>query len=119
MTKKILIIEDNKYNLEIAQMALTVAGFDVISAMDGKTGLKKVEEEPDLILLDLSLPRISGEEVVKNIRKNEETNDLPVIALTAHAMDGDREKTLEFGCNAYLAKPCKPADIVAKVKNFI
>ncbi|MGM0442367.1 MAG: response regulator [Elusimicrobiota bacterium] len=119
MDKKILIIEDNKYNLEIAEVALSGAGFKIITASDGKEGLSKIDKNLDLILLDLSLPKISGEEIVKKVREDDSLKDLPVIALTAHAMDGDRERALQFGCSSYLSKPCKPPDLVAEVNKFI
>ncbi|MDA3792435.1 MAG: response regulator [Elusimicrobia bacterium] len=116
---KILIIEDNEFNMEIARTVLEKEGYDTIAAVDGKEGLEKVKESPDIILLDLSLPKISGEDVVRAVRKDKDHKDIPVIALTAHAMEGDREKALEAGCSSYLSKPCLPKDIVAEVKKYI
>lgn len=116
---KILIIEDNPFNMEISRTVLEEAGYDIIEAADGQEGLEKVSEEPDLVLLDLSLPKLSGEEVVKAIRKNEKHSDIPVIALTAHAMDGDRQRALDAGCSSYIAKPCLPKDIVREVKKYL
>ena len=116
--RKILIIEDNSYNREIAELTLKNAGFEVISAVDGEDGLKKLESMPDLVLLDLSLPKISGWEIIKKMREEDRYCELPVIALTAHAMVGDREKALRMGCSAYLSKPCLPEDIVKEVKSF-
>jgi two-component system cell cycle response regulator DivK len=116
---KILIIEDNPFNMEISRTVLQEAGYDIIEASDGQTGLEKVSQEPDLVLLDLSLPKLSGEEVVKAIRRDEKYSHIPVIALTAHAMDGDRRKALEAGCSSYLAKPCLPKDIVREVKKYL
>lgn len=117
--KKILIIEDNPYNREITELILIKEGYDTIVATDGEEALIKIEESPDLILLDLSLPKISGWEIIKKLRSNEKYNDLPVIALTAHAMVGDREKALQMGCSAYVSKPCLPADIVKEIKTFL
>lgn len=116
--KRILLIEDNPFNREIAELALKRAGFEVIMAIDGKEGLEKLEKKPDLVLLDLSLPRISGWDVIRKIREDMRYNNLPVIALTAHAMMGDREKILQMGCSSYLSKPCLPEDIVKEVKSF-
>lgn len=118
-SKKVLIIEDNPLNREIAEIALKKEGYEVILAVDGEDGLEKLCENPDLVLLDLSLPKISGWDIIKKIREDERYRTLPVIALTAHAMVGDKEKAIEMGCNAYLSKPCLPKDIVGKVKSFI
>lgn len=119
MKKTVLIIEDNPYNSEIAQVALEKAGYNIILAKDGEEGIRMLDEDPDLVLLDLSLPKISGWDVVKKIREYEKYKDLPVIALTAHAMIGDREKALKTGCNSYLSKPCLPKDIVKEVRSFL
>ncbi len=117
--KKILIIEDNPFNREIAELTLKKAGFEVILAYNGEEGLEKLTEAPDLVLLDLSLPKVSGWEVIKRMRQDEKFRNLPVIALTSHAMVGDREKILEMGCSSYLSRPCMPEDIVKEVKNFL
>ncbi len=119
LKKKILIIEDNPYNREITELTLKNAGFEVITAADGEEGLKKLYEKPDLVLLDLSLPKISGWDIIKRIREKEEFKGLPVIALTAHAMVGDREKVIAMGCSSYISKPCMPEDIVREVKSFL
>lgn len=116
--KRILLIEDNSFNREIVELALKKAGFEVILAVDGEDGLKKLEKNPDLVLLDLSLPKISGWDIIKKMREDTRYSDLPVIALTAHAMVGDREKVLKMGCSSYLSKPCLPEDMVKEVKSF-
>lgn len=115
--KKILLIEDNPFNLEIAEVSLKKAGYNIITAVDGEEGLKKLKLKPDLILLDLSLGKVSGWDIIKKIREDEDP--LPVIALTAHAMEGDREKALKMGFSSYISKPCLPRDIVEEVKKFI
>ncbi|MBN1385121.1 MAG: response regulator [Elusimicrobia bacterium] len=117
--KKILVIEDNPLNREIVEVTLKKEGYNLVLAVDGEDGLQKLEESPDLVLLDLSLPKISGWDIIKKIRKDKKYKNLPVIALTAHAMVGDREKAIKMGCNAYLPKPCLPKNIIEKVKNFI
>ncbi|MBN2407770.1 MAG: response regulator [Elusimicrobia bacterium] len=120
MNKKILLIEDNPFNREIAEISLRKAGYDIMMAENGEEGMQKLEkDEPDLVLLDLALPKISGWDIVKMLRQNPRYRDLPVIALTAHAMVGDKEKALEVGCSSYLSKPCLPEDIVKEVKKFI
>jgi len=117
MGKYILLIEDNPDNREIVETSLKKEGFKVFSAKDGEEGLKMLEKNPSLVLLDMSLPKISGWDLIKKIR--EENRVLPVIALTAHAMAGDRERILQSGCNDYLSKPCLPKDIVKKVRKWL
>ncbi|HLD30462.1 MAG TPA: response regulator [bacterium] len=117
--KKVLLIEDNPDNREIVSTALRKEGYHVTAAPDGETALKKVKDIPDLILLDLSLPKMSGWEVVRLLKENEDYRHIPVIALTAHAMVGDREKALASGCNDYLAKPCLPRAILEKTRKWI
>ncbi len=118
--KTILIIEDNPYNREIAVTVLEKEGYVTITAETGKEGLEKLREvSPDLVLLDLALPEMSGWEVVKEIRGDEKFALLPVIALTAHAMSGDRKRAIQSGCSSYLSKPCRPGDISNEVKKFI
>lgn len=117
--KKILLIEDNPYNREITETTLKKAGYMVISAEDGIEGIKKLSLEPELVLLDLSLPKISGWDVIKKIREDEQYIHLPVIALTAHAMVGDRERALNMGCSSYLSKPCLPKDIVKEIEKYL
>lgn len=117
--KKILLIEDNPDNPEIVATTLKKSGYGVIASSSGEEALKKISQKPALVFLDLSLPRMSGWEVIRLIRAQEAYKDLPVIALTAHAMVGDREKVLASGCSDYLAKPCLPKDIIQKTKKWI
>ncbi|MFC2048685.1 response regulator [Elusimicrobiota bacterium] len=117
--KKILVIEDNPFNREIAETALKSAGYDVVTASDGEEGLSKLQADISLILLDLSLPKLSGWDVIKKIREDNNYINLPVIALTAHAMVGDRERAIEKGCSSYLPKPCLPKEIIKEIKKFI
>jgi len=102
---KILIIEDNEDNMDLINSYLEDE-FELINAYDGRSGLQKANDlNPDLILLDISLPLMDGNEVLKHIRKNEKIKNIPVIALTAHAMKGDREKYLQIGFDEYISKP--------------
>ncbi|RLD17227.1 MAG: response regulator [Caldiserica bacterium] len=120
MKKTVLLIEDNPDNREIVETVLRKNSYKVISACDGEEALKRLKKgNYDLVLLDLSLPKISGWDLIKMIREDERIKDLPVIALTAHAMQGDKEKAIEAGCNDYISKPCKPYEIVEKVKRWI
>lgn len=116
----ILLIEDNELNREIASVSLKKAGYAVLETDNGKSGLEVLEtREIDLLLLDLSLPDISGWDIISRIRKDEARAALPVIVLTAHAMVGDRERAIRLGCSAYLTKPCLPDKIVKEVKSFL
>ena len=92
----------------------------MLEAFDGETGLQVAFDHiPDLILLDLSLPKMDGFKVVSQLRQHEVTKNIPVIALTAHAMKGDREQILEAGCNDYISKPIEPEELVACVGRWL
>ena len=103
---KILYVEDNDDNIYVLKNRLTRAGFTVLIALNGEAGVAMaVAEKPDLILMDLSLPVLDGWEATRRLKAATETRDIPVIALTAHAMAGDREKALEAGCEDFDTKP--------------
>jgi len=115
--KKILMVEDNSDNMDVLEAYLEDE-FELIEATDGKMGLDMaIKEKPDLILLDISLPEMDGTEVIVKIRQNQEIMNTPVIALTAYAMLGDREKFLEFGFNEYMSKPIVNEDLLTKMIN--
>jgi len=102
---KILVVEDNADNLAVLE-AFLEDDYDLINADDGQKGLDMaISEKPDLILLDISLPEMDGTEVLANIRKIDDIKDTPTIALTAHAMLGDKEKYLDLGFDSYVSKP--------------
>ena len=103
---KILYVEDNDDNIYVLKNRLTRAGYTVLIAMNGEDGVTMaLSEKPDLILMDLSLPVLDGWEATRRLKAAEETRAIPVIALTAHAMSGDREKALEAGCEDFDTKP--------------
>ena len=117
--KKVLIVEDNQDNMDVLE-AFLEDDYKLIEATDGKMGLgMAIEEKPDLILLDISLPEMDGTQVITEIRKNQEINNTPVIALTAHAMLGDREKFLASGFNEYMSKPIVDEDILIEMMNSL
>jgi len=117
MSKKILIVEDNLDNISVLE-AFLEDDFELIEANDGETGLlMAIEHEPDLILLDISLPKMDGTEVITKIREHEKINNIPAIALTAHAMIGDREKFIAFGFNDYMSKPIVDDEVLIKMMN--
>lgn len=103
---RILLAEDNVDNREMLTRRLERKGFDVICAVDGKEAVEKTAEaKPDLILMDISMPVMSGIEATQAIRAGSDHKGVPIIALTAHAMDSDRERCLKAGCNDYATKP--------------
>ncbi|MBW2245076.1 MAG: response regulator [Deltaproteobacteria bacterium] len=103
---KILLVEDQEMNRDMLSRRLKKRGYEVSIAVDGAEGLEKARSEaPDLILMDMSLPVIDGWEATRQLKADEATRSIPVVALTAHAMSTDREKALEAGCDAYETKP--------------
>ncbi|MEM7600027.1 MAG: response regulator [Verrucomicrobiota bacterium] len=118
--KRILIVEDNPDNLDMLTRRLERKDFEVVSATDGKSGLEMAQtKSPDLILLDIDLPEMDGWEVSRFLKKDERTREIPVIALTAFALEGDREKALEVGCDGYASKPIGFRDLLEKMATFL
>jgi two-component system cell cycle response regulator DivK len=113
---RILLVEDNDMNRDMLSRRLVRNGYEVLLAMDGQQGIDMaLSERPDLILMDMSLPVIDGWEATRRIKLNDATRQIPVIALTAHAMAGDREKTMEAGCDDYDTKPVEISRLVRKI----
>lgn len=117
---KVLVVEDNQDSRELVVKVLTSRGYTVVEAVDGEDALKKAQEErPSLVLMDISLPKLNGYEVTRRLKAMEELRDVPVIALTAHAMKGDREKALEAGCRGYISKPINIRELPEQVRRFL
>ncbi len=117
---KILLIEDNELNRDMLARRLVRRGFEVINSTNGADGVEQAQkEQPDLILMDISLPVLDGLEATRQIRRNRYTLNIPIIALTAHAMAGDREKCLEAGCDDYATKPVEFAQLLTKIRNLL
>ncbi len=117
--KTILYIEDNFHNRRIVRKILQSQGYSLIEAEDGISGLAMVQElEPPLVLLDIGLPGMDGLEVVGRIKADERLREIPVIALTASAMRGDRERFLAAGCDDYLSKPIQAMELINMVKAY-
>ena len=113
---KILLVEDNEMNRDMLSRRLMRKGFDVSLAVDGAEGVAKARgERPDLILLDMSLPVLDGWEAARQLKADDATRGIPIIALTAHAMAGDREKALEAGCDDYDTKPIELPRLLEKM----
>ena len=112
----ILLVEDNEMNRDMLSRRLVRNGYEVITAVDGKQGSETaLSERPDLILMDMSLPVIDGWEATRRVKANHATRGIPVIALTAHAMAGDREKAMEVGCEDYDTKPVEITRLLGKI----
>ena len=117
--KKILIVEDVEFNRDLV-VQLLEDDYMILTAADGQAGVELAEREhPDLILMDLSLPGIDGWEATRRIKANEALRNIPIIALTAHAMRGDAEKARACGCNDYLSKPIDEDLLFEKLRQFL
>jgi CheY-like chemotaxis protein len=117
---KILLVEDNEMNRDMLSRRLARKGFEVVMAEDGQKGLDMASSEnPDLILMDMSLPVVDGWEATRRIKASDETKGIPVIALTAHAMAGDKEKTLAAGCDDYDTKPIELPRLLEKINMML
>jgi two-component system, cell cycle response regulator DivK len=117
---RILYVEDNEDNVYMLKRRLERSGFEVLVASDGEEGVAvALRERPDLILMDLSLPVLDGWEATRRLKSSEETRSIPVIALSAHAMPGDREKALDAGCDEYDPKPVKLPNLLAKIRALL
>jgi len=119
MRKKILVVEDNDLNMKLFCDLLNAHGYDTIQTQEGMKALALArEEKPDLILMDIQLPEVSGLEVTKWIKEDEDMQHIPVIAVTAFAMKGDEEKIRAGGCEAYIAKPISVGNFIETVKKY-
>ncbi len=120
MAKRILVIDDEPDILKVVDFRLKKAGYDVITAIDGQEGLDLAKKErPDLIFLDLCLPKVSGEDVCERLKSDEEFKEIPIVFLTASQALRVAEKAKKFGAQDYLIKPFTPEDLLAKVKKYI
>ncbi|MEM8829223.1 MAG: response regulator [Cyanobacteria bacterium P01_G01_bin.19] len=117
---KILLVEDNEMNRDMLSRRLKRRGYEVMIAVNGAQGVEMATSIlPDLILMDMSLPIMDGWEATRNIKADSATQSIPVIALTAHAMSGDREKALKAGCDDYDTKPIELSRLLTKIKTFL
>lgn len=117
---KILIVEDNEMNRDMLSRRLERRGFAIVMAVDGQQGVDLTRsEKPDLVLMDMSLPVMDGWTATRTIKDDPELAKIPVIALTAHAMDGDREKAMAAGCDDYDTKPIELPRLLEKIGKFL
>lgn len=118
--KKILVVDDNTDSRELAAKVLRAKGYLIIEAIDGEDALQKAcSDKPDLILMDISIPKLDGYEVTRRLKSRDDYKDIPIIALTAHAMKGDREKAIEAGCEGYIPKPVDIRELPNQIKHFL
>jgi two-component system cell cycle response regulator DivK len=117
---RILLVEDNEMNRDMLSRRLQRRGYEVTLAVDGREGVSKAQEGGyDLVLMDMSLPEVDGWEATRQLRADPATQTLPIIALTAHAMAGDRDKALEAGCDDYDTKPIELDRLLAKIEALL
>lgn len=120
MTKKILIVEDNELNMKLFNDLLVANGYETVQTRLGTEAIKLAREHrPDLILMDIQLPEVSGLDVTRWIKEDEELHAIPVIAVTAFAMKGDEERIRKGGCEAYISKPISVAKFIETVKHYL
>ena len=118
--KLILHVEDNEYNRKIIRHLLSKNSYEIMEAHNGEAALDALaRQRPDLILMDVQLPKLSGLEVTRRIRADPLLAQIPVIAITSFALSGDDQLALEAGCNAYIAKPFRPRDLLEMIRRFI
>jgi len=120
MAKTILIVEDNELNMKLFRDLLEAQGYDILQTRDGMQALDLARKQrPDLIVMDIQLPQVSGLEVTKWIKADDDLKHIPVVAVTAFAMKGDEEKIREGGCEAYVAKPISVKDFLSTIERFL
>ncbi|MBE9041366.1 response regulator [Oscillatoriales cyanobacterium LEGE 11467] len=116
---KILLVEDNEMNRDMLSRRLKRKGYDVMLAVDGIEGVEKAALQPDLILMDMGLPVLDGWEATRKLKADPKTSQIPIIALTAHAIAGDREKCLKVGCDDYDTKPVEFPRLLEKIQALV
>ncbi len=120
MSKKILIVEDNELNMKLFNDLLQANGYETVQTMDGRDAMSLAREhKPDLVLMDIQLPEISGLEVTKMMKADDDLKSIPVVAVTAFAMKGDEEKIREGGCEGYIAKPISVPTFLDTIGKFL
>lgn len=117
---RVLIVEDNPLNLELAQDLLEVKGFEVLAATSAEDGLNIARKEgPDLVLMDIGLPGMDGLEAIKRLKADPATRELPIVCLTAHAMEGDRDMALRVGAEGYITKPINTREFADTIATYL
>jgi two-component system cell cycle response regulator DivK len=118
--RTVLHIEDNEYNRKIVRQLLSRTSFRLLEAVDGEEGLKVAQRElPDLILMDVQLPKLSGLDATRLLRADPRTANIPLVVVTSFALSGDDRRAMDAGASAYLAKPYSPRDLMALINRFL
>ena len=120
MVKVILVVEDEPKNLKLFRDLLQHSGYTTIEATDGEQGVElAIDKKPDLILMDIQMPRMDGLEAIRILKADVTTRNIPIVALTSYAMKGDKERILEAGCDGYLAKPFDIQELLKTVAEYL
>lgn len=120
MSAKVLVVEDNEMNMQLVEYLLEEGGFQILKATSGEDALQIASSDvPDLILMDIHLPGMDGLSVVREMKNSDRTRRIPILALTAHAMRGDKDRFLEAGCDGYISKPIDVKTFVSSIAKFI
>jgi CheY-like chemotaxis protein len=121
--RKILVVEDNDMNMQLVEFLLEEGGYDIVKAASGEEALAITRDgtngTPDLILMDIHLPGMDGLSVVREMKSNAKTARVPILALTAHAMRGDKDRFLEAGCDGYISKPIDVKTFIAAIEQYL
>jgi two-component system cell cycle response regulator DivK len=118
--RKILVVDDNRDNRELVVKVLKNRGYDMVEAVDGEDALRKAQDErPGLILMDISLPKMDGYEVIRRLKSQEEYRDIPIVALTAHVMKGDKERAMNAGCIGFIPKPIDIRELPEQIGYYL
>ncbi len=119
MKLKVLIIEDNEQNMYMLSFLLEKNNYEVLQAFNGLEGIKAaIEKSPDVILLDIQLPEMDGYQIALELRKRNDLNNIPIVAVTSHAMVGDREKAIASGATGYIEKPIDPDNFIKRMESY-
>ena len=120
MSNKILVVEDNEMNMQLFEYLLEESGFEIVKATTGEEALKlATASKPDLILMDIHLPGMDGLSVVRELKANGDMDNVPILALTAHAMRGDKDRFLQAGCDGYISKPIDVKTFIPSIQQFL
>ncbi|MDR4507078.1 MAG: response regulator [Candidatus Brocadiaceae bacterium] len=118
--KNVMVVEDNEKNRKLMRVILKAKGYNVIEAATGEEAISTLQKQkPDIILMDIQLPGIDGMTLAKQIKEDKNTKDIPILAVTAHAMKGDEQKFLDCGCNGYISKPINTRELPDIVEQHI
>ena len=120
MPKTVMIIEDNELNMKLFRDLLQVSGYETVQFENGKNAVALARQHrPDLLLIDIQLPEVSGLEIIQWLKREEDLREIPIIAITAFAMKGDQERILQTGCDAYISKPIQVGEFIGTVKRYL